>query len=313
MGSDLRSVPVRPPRAGSDRPRRTVRRHRWDLSSYFFLLPALVMSGLFVLYPLTQTVWISLHEWNGLSEPVWVGIQGFVDGLSSPRIHAALLHVCVLVLFFSIIPLSLGLVVAALLSGRSLPGLGFFRVVLFLPQVIAMVVTGIAWRWVLSPDGAVNEILRAIGLESLTRAWFGDFDTALLAVGVVGIWVVFGFCMVLFLSGIARLDPALYDAAQMDGAGPIRTFFAVTLPGVRPEMAVALTITVVGALKSFDVVYVTTAGGPGIATTVPALEVYLLAFRDGTVGSAAVVAVLLVTIILVVTTLLRRLTREENE
>lgn len=282
---------------------------RWAL---LYLLPAVAASGLFVVYPLLQTAWYSLHKWNGLSAPSFIGLKNYVDKLSDPVVQGALLHSLVLILFFSVIPVALGLVFAALLARRNLPGMGFFRTVLFLPQVVTLVVTGIAWRWMFSEDGSVNQILTAVGLGDITRAWFGDFDWALVAVGVVGIWVVFGFCMILFLAGISKIDPSLYDAARMDGAGPITEFFAVTLPGLKPELGIALTITMIGGLRSFDIVYVTTGGGPGRSTNVPALEVYQLAFVDGTVGSAAAVAIILTLIILSVTGVLRRLFRVES-
>ncbi|GAA2042885.1 ABC transporter permease subunit [Agromyces tropicus] len=268
--------------------------------AYLYVLPALSASLLFVAFPLLQTVWYSLHRWSGIGTPVWVGLQNYVTQLSSPRVQSALYHSLILIVFFALIPVCLGLITASMLSSSRLRGLGFFRTVLFLPQVIALTVTGMAWRWMYNLDGPINETLRAIGLDSLARPWLGDFDWALYAVGLVGTWLTAGFCMILFLAGISRIDPGLYDAAKIDGSGPIREFFAVTLPGVKPELGVALTITVIGGLKSFDVVYMTTRGGPGTSTTVPALEIYRLAFVDGQVGSAAAIAIVLVLLIVIV-------------
>jgi len=269
-------------------------------SAYLYVLPALLASLLFVAYPLLQTFWYSFFQWSGVGPAVWVGLDNYIQQLTSPRIQSALIHSFILIIFFAIIPVSLGLISASMLSSSRLRGLGFFRTVLFLPQVIALTVTGMAWKWMYNLDGPINEILRAVGLGSLARAWLGDFDWALPAIGIVGTWLTAGFCMILFLAGISRIDPGLYDAAKIDGAGPVREFFTVTLPGVKPELGVALTITVIGGLKSFDVVYMTTMGGPGTSTTVPALEIYRLAFIDGQVGGAAAIAVVLVILIAVI-------------
>lgn len=278
---------------------------RW--SAYLYILPALVMSISFIGLPLMQTAWYSMHAWDGISTPEWRGLENYIKVLSSPHFQQALKNVAILLVFFCLIPVATGLTTAAIISRRELPGMAFFRTVLFLPQVIALVVTGMAWRWMFSLDGTVNQILVALGLEDFTRIWLGDFEWAIYAVGIVMTWVASGFCMVLFLSGIARIDKSLYDAARIDGAGPVAEFFAVTLPGVKQELGVALTITLVGGLRAFDVVYVTTSGGPGTATTVPAFEIYVTAFRDQAVGLAAAMAVLLTAMILTAVILLRRI------
>jgi len=189
---------------------------------------------------------------------------------------------------------------ASVIAHGRVRGVTFFRAVLFLPQTIATVVVAIAWVWIYGPDGPLNEGLRAIGLGGLTRSWLGDFTWALPALGLVGTWVTFGLCLVLFLAGIQKIPYTLYEAARVDGAGHVREFFAVTLPGLRGELAVALTLTVITALRTFDLIYVSTAGGPGTSTTVPSVLVYQNAFANGRVGLAAAVAVVLTALIFVV-------------
>jgi raffinose/stachyose/melibiose transport system permease protein len=164
-----------------------------------------------------------------------------------------------------------------------------------------MVVVAVAWRQIYAPDGPLNQVLRAIGLDGLARAWLGDFVFALPAVGFIGTWVQMGLCIVLFLAGVSKIPRELYEAARLDGAGPVREFFAVVLPALRNEISVALTLTVIAALRNFDLVYVTTAGGPGTSTTVPSYEVYRRAFEIGQVGSAAAVAITLTAMIFVLT------------
>ncbi len=296
-----------PPKDGGYR-KQTLKQSGW--TAYLYVLPAVLLCGMFVLYPLVATFYYSFTSWTGLSEPVWVGLANYQRQFNDPRLLAALWHAAFLMIFFSVIPIAFGLLTAALLSRTKLPGMGFFRTVLFLPQVIPLVVIGYAWKWLYAPEGAVNEILRALGLEDWTRLWLGDMTWSLPAVGVIGAWVTAGFCMVLFLAGIARIDQSQYDAARVDGAGPVREFFAVTLPGIRGELIIALTVTIIGGLRSFDVVFVTTGGGPVYATQVPALRVYQLAFYESSIGPGAAVAVLLTVAVVAVGMILQRIPRE---
>jgi raffinose/stachyose/melibiose transport system permease protein len=191
--------------------------------------------------------------------------------------------------------------------------MSFFRTVLFLPQVIASVVVATTWLSIYSPNGLLNTILRAVGLDGATRVWLGDTSSALIAVGLIGTWLNIGLCLVLFLSGVGNVQPALFEAARLDGANGLQEFFGVTLPALRGQIVVALTLTVVSALKTFDLVYVTTRGGPGNATSVPAFQAYSRAFVSGQVGSAASVAVVLTVVILIVTALISRMQPKEAE
>jgi raffinose/stachyose/melibiose transport system permease protein len=186
------------------------------------------------------------------------------------------------------------------------------RTVLFLPQVIPLVAAGIIWGRLLSLPGLVNQAVTAVGLDHLTRAWLGDFDTALPAVGLIGIWVLLGFCTVLLLAGMAKIDPALYESARIDGAGWYREFVAVTVPSLRYEIGVCLTVTVVAALAAFDIVYVSTGGGPGNSTAVPGIQIYILAFLERQVGLASALAVMLMLLVLAVILPIQRLSREER-
>ena len=250
--------------------------------AYLYLLPALVLFGLFVLAPLGHSAWLSLFSWDGVTPGTWVGLDQYEAVLGDAELRAAFAHSLVLLVFYAVLPVAIGLGLAALASRSRVRGLAALRTVIFLPQVIALVVVGVMWRIVYEPTG-----------------WLGDFSLALPAVGLVGTWVTFGLAMVLFMAGVQKIPRSLYDAARVDGAGPVREFFAVTLPGLRGELAVALTLTTIAALRTFDLVYVTTGGGPGDATTVPALEVYRRAFRGGDVGSAAAIGVCLAAAIFV--------------
>lgn len=277
------------------------------LVAYLYLLPAFVVYAAFLLVPLGRAVNISFFEWDGLSPGTWAGIDNYVKVFTSERLRGAFVHAFVLIGFFAVIPLVVGLMLASILHRGKVRGLSFFRTAVFSPQVVAMVVVAVAWRRIYAPDGTLNAGLGAFGLDALQRAWLGDYSLALPAVGFVGTWFEMGLVTVLMLAGMGRIPVELYEAARLDGAGPIREFFAVTLPGVRGEVAVALTLTVIAALKTFDLVYITTKGGPGQQTSVPSYEVYHQAFELGRVGAASALGVCLTLVIFAISYAINRI------
>lgn len=275
--------------------------------AYLYLLPAFAVYLAFVIGPLLHGVWLSFFRWDGITEGSWVGLRNYTDAVDSSLVRSEFLHAGVLVFFYAILPVAFGLLLVAAMSRVGTRALGSFRTVIFLPQVIATVVVAVTWRWIYAPDGPLNQLLEAVGLGSLTHAWLGDYGLALPAVGLIGTWITFGLCLVLFSAAIQQIPQSLFDAARVDGAGPVREFFAVTLPGLRNPLAVALSLTVIGALRTFDLIYLTTKGGPGRTTMVPSLDIYLKAFVKGEVGSAAALGVILTLLIFVVTLCITRL------
>ncbi|MFI6428303.1 carbohydrate ABC transporter permease [Promicromonospora sp. NPDC050880] len=297
-----------PPPPRPARRRRPAR--RW--STLLWVAPALAMYTAFVLYPLGQSVQFSFYEWDGIGPATPAGLDNWVAVFTEPELLGSVAHAFVLIFFYAALPVGLGLVAASLV--RELRAGAFSttaRVVLFVPQVLPPVAAGIAWTWMFSTDGLVNQMLRAVGLGSVTRAWLGDFTFALPAVGVIGFWLSFGFCTVLLLSGIGKIDPSLYEAARLDGAGRVGEFFAVTLPGLRQEIAVCATIGTIAALASFDVVQIATQGGPGYQTMVPGVEIYRLTFLEQRIGQASALAVLLAALVLLVIWPIQRIGRHE--
>jgi len=276
-------------------------RVREALAPYFYIAPALALFAVFVLAPFLHTVWLSFFEWDGVTVGTWIGLENYTDIFGDEVIRRSFLNVVILVFFVAVIPIVIGLVIAAALSRSRVRGMTAFRTIIFLPQVISTVAVAVIWRWLYMEDGPFNEVLRAVGLDSLARTWLGDYTWALPAIGIVGAWVLIGLCMVLFLAGLQQIPGSLYDAARVDGAGAIREFFTVTVPGLRGVLAVTTTLTVVWALRSFDLVFVMTRGGPGEQTMVPGMQIYQRAFQTGRVGSACAVAVLLALIVFIVT------------
>ncbi len=192
-------------------------------------------------------------------------------------------------------------------------GIGAFRTLLFLPQVIASVVVASTWVAIYSPDGLLNQILRAVGLGGLAKAWLGDFTLALPAVGLIGTWLAWACAWCSSFPASPRSTRRSSRPRGLDGAGMWREFFAVTLPALRGQIAVALTLTVTGAVKTFDLIYVTTHGGPGYSTTVPAFEAYSAAFQQREVGQGAAIGIVLTVIVLAATLLIGRLNPKEAE
>jgi raffinose/stachyose/melibiose transport system permease protein len=269
------------------------------------------MYAVFVLVPLLLTILYSFFRWNGVGPMTWVGLKNYVTIFQVPNLIGTIFNAFWLVVWFSFIPVGLGLIVASVIHRVATGRLGAIaRTVLFLPQVIPLVAAGIIWGWLLALSGLINQILKTVGLGAITRAWLGDFNWALSAVGMVGVWVLLGFCIVLLQTGMAKIDPALYESARIDGASWFREFVAITVPLLRYEIGVCLTVTVVAALAAFDIVWVSTAGGPGNATSVPGIQIYVLAFTQRSVGLASALAVMLMILVVAVIIPIQWLSRE---
>jgi raffinose/stachyose/melibiose transport system permease protein len=286
---------------------------RDHLLGWLFVVPALGFYAMFVLQPLLLSLQYSFYDWNGTGVATWVGLDNYRRVFSDDELLNSILNAFKLIFFFSFIPVSLGLVTASFIRGAVRGRFGTVsRTVLFLPQIIPLVAAGIMWNWVLAKSGTVNQLLTAIGLGDITRAWLGDFDWAIVAVGFIGVWVLLGLTTLLLLAGITKIDPALYEAARIDGAGAIQEFRSITISGVRNELAVALTVTIILALSAFDVIYISTNGGPGFATLVPGLKIYILAFVGRDVGTASALAIVLMLLVLITILPVQRLVRESD-
>lgn len=297
--------------------RKTVRhsasRGHGALTPYLFVLPAFSIYAAFILFPLARAAQFSLFSWDTISPAVFVGFGNYVDLARNEELRNSFVHAFVLIFFYAVLPVCVGLVIAAILNRAKVRGMTFFRTVIFLPQVIAMVVVAVSWTRVYSTDGSINAVLDLIGLGSWSRAWLGDYLFALPAVGLIGSWVETGLVTILLLAGMGRIGRDQYEAARLDGAGAVREFVSVTLPSVRGEIAVASTLTIVAALKTFDLIYMTTRGGPGTSTTVPSYQVYYQAFQLGQVGTASAIGVTLTILIFGVNLIINRIADKATE
>ena len=281
-------------------------------SNYLYLLPAFIFYILFILYPLSDTVYTSFTQWSGIGEKTWVGLENYKNNLSDKKITSSIKHSFILIIFYSFFPIIIGLGIAGMMVRIKVKGMAIYRAILFLPQILSMIVVGIAWRWIYAPKGPLNSGLDFFGLNDISRAWLGSFDFALIAVGLIGTWVMFGFTMILFIAGVQKIPKELYDAAKVDGAGAFAEFFNVTLPGLKGEIVVALVFTVTLALRNFDLIYITTGGGPGTSTMIPSMFIYKKAFQMNQVGSASSLGVMLTLLIFTLISLIIIILREKR-
>jgi len=267
-----------------------------------YLLPGLLTYTVFILFPVIQTVILGSMEWNGMGAKKFVGLQNYLELFSDPIFFQSLSNNAVLVLFIMVLPTLLGLFLATIIELNNFTYRKLFEVAFFMPYILSLVVVGVIWRWIYNPAfGVLNQLLNRVGLSSLGRAWLGDSQTALASVGFTGTWVHYGFAMVIFLAGYRKISPSLYDAVALDGGNGWHKFWYVALPSLTNEIMVVSVYLFINSLKTFDLVYVMTKGGPGYATNVLSLYVFKNAFQYNRNGYAAALAVTLMLIIFTIT------------
>ncbi|GAA4064360.1 carbohydrate ABC transporter permease [Nonomuraea soli] len=263
---------------------------RW----WLYLLPSLVLFAVVIVGPFLMNIAASFTKWSGVGTPRWAGLDNYARLLEDERFWASFQNNVALILAMAVVPTVLGLVLAAVLfdlRGRSSVVL---RALYYLPQVLPVAVAGVVWRWMLHPE------------HGLKVDWLGNPDTALATVMAVMVWFQLGYPLVIFMAGLGRIDPALGEAASIDGAGWWRRFWNITLPQLRPEIFVVLATCTIAALKVFGPIFVLTRGGPSDATLVPSYFSYLNFFTKLDVGYGSAIATVLALVIVVVTALFLR-------
>ena len=265
---------------------------RWRVAG-LFMLPALALYALFVLFPIVQAARFSLFDWNGL-EPLdqFIGLANFERALTDPVFLGAVSHnVFVVVLSLAVqIPFALGL---ALMLNRQFRGRAILRLIFFAPYVIAEVITAIVWSLILQPNGLAEQFLTAIGLGDAYQPWLADPDTVLVALFFIITWKYFGFHMILMLAGLQGIPREVEEAAAIDGASRWQAIRYVTLPLLGPTIRVSVFLSIIGALQLFDLVWVTTRGGPVNASNTMAVYMFDRGFVRFQFGYGSAVAVIL--------------------
>jgi raffinose/stachyose/melibiose transport system permease protein len=263
---------------------------------WLFLAPALLVFGSAVVLPMLFTVAYSFTEWNGFGPMTFVGLDNYLEAATDPILRDSFVHVGIYIGATLILEVVVGLLLAGLVSsvGKRL----WFRVAIFTPVMLPMVVVAVLWSFVYNPDfGLVNATLAAAGLEGLQRVWLGDTDTALVAVSIVSGWVYAGFYMTIFYAAFRQVPNEVIEAARLDGAGEWALFRRIKVPMIRAALWVGVLLCVTGGFQGFDLFFVLTNGGPYGATEIPTTYLVKTVFRNGDVGYGSAMAVVLTAIV----------------
>lgn len=266
-----------------------------------FLGPSAVPLLLFTAVPMVASAWVSLHEWNLISDMRWVGLDNYRELMTDPATRQVFWHTLLFVAGY--LPLvyvgGLGL---ALALNRQIPANAFFRAAYFLPVVTSWVVVALVWKWLLTPgDGLVNHLLGAVGLGQ--PGWWTDPTWALPSVVLASAWKDLGFVMVILLAGLQAIPGDVLEAADVDGATGWRRFWFITLPLLSPSTFFVVVISLINGFQVFDQVFVMTGGGPAGSSQVVVGQIYDLTFRYGRAGEASALSWLLFVVILLITAL----------
>jgi raffinose/stachyose/melibiose transport system permease protein len=270
---------------------------------YAFIFPAFVFYSVFLAIPIVGTVIISLFEWTGISFNTikWVGFDNYAALTRDDVFWQAIKHNVYFIAGGMTSIVVVGLFLAVLLE-QNLPGSSFFRGIFFVPTVMSLVVVGLVFTLILSPElGLVNPLLRQLGLGHLAKAWLGDPQTALPTVIAVDVWRNFGLGMFLFIAGLKGIDSEIFEAAKIDGATPWQSFWRITMPLLWPVTALVIILTSINTLKLFDLIYVMTAGGPNHASQVLTTWMYSQGFTYNKMGYGSALAVVLLVLTFVFT------------
>jgi len=281
----------------------TVRRvkRRGGLVAWAFALPALIFYVWFLVAPAIQSLVFSFTDWDGLS-PTYslVGLKNYLFMLTDPIVHTAVRNNLIWTGVTITVPVIQGLLLAVFLNGH-VYGKSLIRTIFYTPAVLPLVSVGSIWGWLYNPQyGAINEVLRAIGLGGLAQPWLGQDATALAAVIVPAIWLRTGFPMLLYLAALQGIPKELYEAATVDGANRWQQFWNITMPGLVQAHLIVVALSLIDSFKVFDLIYVMTYGGPGTATQVFGTYMYSNVFQYYRAGYGMALAVSITIVAIIV-------------
>lgn len=263
---------------------------QYKYAPVYFLAPALILFSIFVLWPIIQSIFISFHKWDGFGPMEWVGLKNYKMMFHDPKFFISLknnIYWLVLMLLSPIIGLAL-----ALFLNQQIRGMRLIKSLFFFPFVINLVVIGFIYSWFYNPDlGLLAMIFKAVGLKPIPI--LADENLATFGIIFAGMWPQIAYCMILYLTGLAGVNTQIVEAGRIDGAHGWNMLRHVILPQLRPATIVALTVTVVGSLRSFDLIAIMTAGGPWGSSYVLAYHMYDEAIFNFKMGYGASLAVML--------------------
>jgi len=300
-----------------------INQKRW--AYWLYLIPGVIGLSIMIIYPIGMNVYYSFTQWKGGKKaPKWIGLENYQNLMVDDAFWLSFKNSLYMIVCMVVIPTLIGLILSAVLFDYIGKHFGdktasFFRATYYLPQVLPVAVAGILWNWILNANtGAINTILEGLGMSpDNTPNWLGDPNLALQSVMLVMIWIQIGYPVVIFMSALQRVDPELYEAAEIDGANWWQRFRAITIPQIKPETFVIVLTCTIAALKVFAPIYVLTRGGPEDATLVPSYYSFLNYFTKSKVGYGAaisnVLTIMIIVVVIVITLIQARSEKKEIE
>ena len=287
----------------------------FGITPYLFVIPGMLLFFLIAVIPIFQTFGLSFTDWDGVkafSSINIIGLDNYKTVITGQEFLISLKNNMIWALVSVTVPIAIGLVQAAVIVNSNVKCKNLFQLLLFLPQILSSMIMSIMWLAIYDPaSGLLNEALKMIGLDSFAQPWLGDKSTAIYALLVMSIWTAYGFNTVIYCTAIRSVDQAMYEAAKIDGANFLQTFFRITIPSISKTTTTLLLLSLIGAFKVFDVVFQMTKGGPGYYTYVMSYYLYQTAFASNKIGLGCSIAVLLTIIVFVVSRVFQRLRKEE--
>ncbi len=265
-------------------------RNQLRLTPLFFLAPAMLLFAVYVLYPIFSSLWISLYEWNGVGEMFWVGLSNYIEMFDDDRVHTAIWNNIIWLIFFLLAPL-ISLTLGIFLN-QNLAELKFIKSLFFFPFVVSPVVVGLVFSQFYNPEyGLLDYFLELLGFEPL--AVLSNEKIVTYGIILAALWPQVAYCLILYMTGLAGLNKEIVEAGKIDGAKGWKMFWNVILPQLRPATFIAVVVSVLGALRSFDLVAIMTRGGPWGTSTVLAYEMVEQAIFNYRMGYGAALATIL--------------------
>ncbi|MDF0479350.1 sugar ABC transporter permease [Vagococcus sp. PNs007] len=268
------------------------------------LVPTMLLYTLFLVIPIILAVYFSVHQWNGIpgSPLTYVGFKNFVDAFKDDLFRVSVVNLFKLVFFSVLFHTPIALILAVALQAK-LKGSRFFKVIFFVPTIFPLTAIGLLWYFIFMPNGAINSILEMIGLGTLAQGWLINPSTAIPVIIFVNIWAGVGYYMIILLAGLKTIPEEIYDAAKIDGASEVKQFFNITVPMLKPIISMCVLLDIIGTIKSFDLVFVMTGGGPNDLTNLPTTLMYNQAFKYDNYGMGSALGIIILVMVLVLTIL----------
>ena len=274
-------------------------KHQYQVTSYLLILPAAFMVIFFLILPMFQNIYYSFYEWDGLTEPVFNGVKNYINMFTDSNFLVSFRNTIIWVVFTLIFPVMGGLLVAIFLRGIKYDSL--FKTIFFIPLTISFVSTSMIWRYMFSFDfGVINTSLSLLAGKEVGIAWLTDVPLNTFSMLIAWTWQQLGVNMALFLMGLTSIPQDPIEAALIDGASKWKTFVHVTFPMLRPTTTVVITMAIVNSFKAFDIIYVTTWGGPYRSSETLAVTMFRETFTMFRMGYGAAIAVLLSIIVIAI-------------